>query len=318
MGKNTAISVIIPVYNADKYLTRCLSSVQQQSMKDLEILCINDGSTDESLHLLEKFAEKDGRFKIISQPNKGLSASRNVGLEKATGDYVFFLDADDWLHPQALEIFYNAAQKSGAPVVVGETFCRLGKEKPDLRVYQLQKMKFSLRSSPLHDLYKKRHVSAVAWNKLYRADIVRNRRFIDGIFFEDWPFTTCLFADIDFFVSISQPLYMYNTTDCSITRSNFSIKKIRDYMIGIRYVAEYFNTPERRKKWRLVQRKRIAASVKMMLSKISKSQGNMSQLETYFKEEFIPLWQQKIIRLNDLPLKSKFRLCRLWWHQRKK
>ena len=318
MDNKTAISVIIPVYNAAKYLVRCLSSVQQQSLKNIEILCINDGSTDESARLLEQFAENDIRFKIINQENQGLSAARNTGLEQTTGDYIFFLDADDWLHPQTLEIFYNAAQKSDAPVVFGESFCRLGKEKPDLRVYQTQNMKFALRHYPLRDLYKKRHVSAVAWNKLYRADVVKNRRFINGIFFEDWPFTTCLFADIDFFAAIKQPLYMYNTSDYSITRSNFSIKKIKDYMVGIRYVAEYFNTPERQKKWRLVQKKRIAVSVKMMLSKISKSPDNLPQLEACFKEEYLPLWQKKIIRWRDLSLKSKFRLCRLLWHQRKK
>ncbi len=318
MEKNTAISIIIPVYNAAAYLTRCLSSVQQQSLQNIEVLCINDGSTDESTRLLEQFAENDIRFKIINQENHGLSAARNTGLEKATGDYIFFLDADDWLHPQALEIFYNAAQKSGAPVVVGETFCRLGKDKPNLCTYKPQNLNFSLRFSPLHDLYKKRHVSAVAWNKLYRADVVRSQRFINGIFFEDWPFTTCLFADIDFFAAIKQPLYMYNTSDYSITRSNFSIKKIQDYMTGIRYVAEYFNTPERQKKWRLVQKKRIAVSVKMMLSKISKSPDNLPQLEACFKEEYLPLWQKKIICWRDLSLKSKFRLCRLLWHQRKK
>jgi glycosyltransferase involved in cell wall biosynthesis len=318
MDNKTAISIIIPVYNAAKYLTRCLSSVQQQSLKNIEILCINDGSTDESARLLEQFAENDIRFKIINQENQGLSAARNTGLEKATGDYIFFLDADDWLHPQALEIFYNAAQKSGAPVVVGETFCRLGKDKPNLCTYKPQNLNFSLRFSPLHDLYKKRRVSAVAWNKLYRADVVRSHRFINGIFFEDWPFTTCLFSDIDFFAAIKQPLYMYNTFSCSITRSDFSIKKIQDYMTGIRYVAEYFSKSEREKKWRLVQRKRIATSVKMMLSKISKSSDNKQQLESYFKQEFMSLRQQNIIRFNDLSLKSKFRLCRLWWHQRKR
>lgn len=317
MDKQPLITVTIPVYNVAQYLPRCLFSVLKQTLKDIEIICVNDGSTDESVQILNDFAAQDKRIKIFSQTNKGLSSSRNCGLENATGQYIFFLDADDYLHPQALEIFYTAAQKNNVHVVVGETFCRLDRDKPNTNAYNIDKIEPHHHIPALKELYKYRHISAVAWNKLYRADILHNRRFIEGILFEDWPFVTSLFADINEFASIRIPLYMYNITTPSIMRSCFSVKKIQDYITGIRFVSEYFSQQPQQKLWSLVQRKRIAQSVKMMLSKISKSKDNQPELEAYFKQEYMRLKQEKIVRFTDLSLKSKYRLLRLMWHQRK-
>ena len=97
-------SVIIPVYNVEKYLRECLDSVLDQSFPDWEAVCVNDGSTDGSAAILDEYAGKDSRVKVISQPNGGLSAARNTGLKAASGEYVLFLDSDDWLEPQALEV----------------------------------------------------------------------------------------------------------------------------------------------------------------------------------------------------------------------
>lgn len=310
------ISVIIPVYNVGTYLPRCLSSVQKQTFSNIEILCINDGSTDNSVEILKQYAAIDKRIKIFSQENKGLSFARNRGIEAAGGKYIFFLDADDYLHPQALEILHTSANISNAPVVVGETFCRLGRSKANTSAYDVQKLKPTIYHQPLRDLYDMRMVAAVAWNKLYRHDVIKNRRFIEGILYEDWPFTTCLFADIDFFAGVPMPLYMYNTDMSSITRSRWNIKKIKDYMTGINYVYNYFSRPEKQYQWPLVQRHRIALSLKMVLSKISKSTENITELEKFFKQEYIKLKQQNIISFSQLTLKSKLRLLRLLWHQR--
>ena len=91
------ISVIIPVYNVEKYLRECLDSLLNQTFKDIEIICVNDGSTDGSLNILNEYASKDSRFIIINQNNQGLSAARNNGLNVAKGDYVAFLDSDDYI-----------------------------------------------------------------------------------------------------------------------------------------------------------------------------------------------------------------------------
>ena len=101
------VSVIIPVYNVEKYLGECLESIIDQSLEDIEIVCVNDGSTDNSLSILESYAELDNRIKIISQENHGLAAARNTGLKNINGDYVYFIDSDDFLELSALLMSRN-------------------------------------------------------------------------------------------------------------------------------------------------------------------------------------------------------------------
>ena len=108
---NTKISVLIPVYNVEKYLSDCLNSVINQTMQDIEIICVNDGSTDHSLEILEEYASKDPRIKIISQENKGLLLARKVGVHHAIGEYSLFLDADDWFELNACEKLYDVVKK---------------------------------------------------------------------------------------------------------------------------------------------------------------------------------------------------------------
>ena len=98
------VSVIIPVYNTEPWLEECLESACGQTLKNIEILCINDGSTDGSLAVLRKFAERDERIVVINQENRGVAHARNVGLNRAKGKYIYFLDSDDWIAPDALEV----------------------------------------------------------------------------------------------------------------------------------------------------------------------------------------------------------------------
>ncbi|MBR5160328.1 MAG: glycosyltransferase family 2 protein, partial [Thermoguttaceae bacterium] len=115
-----AISVIIPVYNVEPYLRECLDSVVNQTFRDIEIICVNDGSTDGSPAILEEYAAKDSRIIIIHQQNGGLSAARNSGMNAAKGDFILFVDSDDYIKQNTLEITYNAAIESGAEMVM---FC---------------------------------------------------------------------------------------------------------------------------------------------------------------------------------------------------
>ena len=97
------ISVLVPVCNVENYLEQCLDSLIAQSFKNIEIICIDDGSTDQSREVCEQFCRKDGRIRLYRQENKGVSSARNLGLEAAAGEYVFFLDSDDAIHPSLIE-----------------------------------------------------------------------------------------------------------------------------------------------------------------------------------------------------------------------
>ena len=121
------ISVIIPVYNVEKYLRDCLNSVIGQTYKDLEIICINDGSKDNSLSILEEYAKIDKRIIIINKENAGVSAARNDGIEKSAGEYLFCLDSDDYVDKDFFEVFYNNAKTNNSDLVVLGNFWGLDK-----------------------------------------------------------------------------------------------------------------------------------------------------------------------------------------------
>ena len=111
------ISIIIPVYNAERYLRKCIESVIAQTFKDWEMILVNDGSNDGSLAICQEYAEKDDRIRVIDKPNGGVSSARNKGLEIANGDWITFMDSDDWLDADAFEIYHEAAQRTGADII---------------------------------------------------------------------------------------------------------------------------------------------------------------------------------------------------------
>ena len=119
------ISVIIPVYNVEKYLQKCLESIVNQTFCDWELIAVNDGSSDKNSDILRQYAEYDTRIKVINQQNSGVSAARNAGLDVAKGDFVCFIDSDDYVHPQMLELLLNAAEKENADVAIA-SFCGEG------------------------------------------------------------------------------------------------------------------------------------------------------------------------------------------------
>ena len=112
------ITIIIPVYNVEQYLERCLESVIRQSYKNLEIIIVNDGSTDSSLKITDEFKERDHRITVINQSNAGLSAARNTGIAASNGKYLSFVDSDDYIHRQFIELLYLNAEKYKADIAV--------------------------------------------------------------------------------------------------------------------------------------------------------------------------------------------------------
>ncbi|AWI33745.1 glycosyltransferase family 2 protein [Helicobacter apodemus] len=112
------VAIIIPVYNVEQYLRQCLDSLLSQTLKSLQILCVNDGSTDKSLNILEEYANKDKRIQILNKENGGQGSARNLGIAYVNAECVYFVDSDDWLEIDALEKFYTLLQKSNADIVL--------------------------------------------------------------------------------------------------------------------------------------------------------------------------------------------------------
>lgn len=111
------VSIVIPVYNAELYISRCLDSIINQTYTDLEIICVNDGSKDNSLQILKKYQEKDERIFVIDKENAGVSEARNDAIKRSSGQYITFVDSDDWLEKDAIELMYKALIENNADVV---------------------------------------------------------------------------------------------------------------------------------------------------------------------------------------------------------
>ena len=303
------VSIVIPVFNTEKYLARCLNSVLSQSMPDVEAVCVNDGSTDNSSAILQEYAAKDNRIKVISQENKGQSAARNLALRMVSGEYVFFLDSDDFIHPQTLEILLKTAQKSGCSVVATEQVKIYGGNKP----YDMEKLEFTVHDKPLeHLLMTNIASSSVIWNKLYKAELVKNCSFIEGIYFEDWPWTTCLFAELNEYASVPYGVYGYNRDNESTMRSAFTERKVRDYATGIEAVQAFFGASEYAALWPLVRHKRISASVKMMVNKTYHEKEGQPALDKFLLAKLRELHNRRSFKYGELSIKVLLRIFKIW------
>ncbi len=290
------ISVIVPVYNVEKYLSDCLDSIINQTFHDIEIICVNDGSTDSSPSILSKYSAKDSRIQIINQENRGLSGARNSGIKIATGEYTCFVDSDDRIPVYALQTLLQIAESSQSPIVMSE---RKLNQPPS----ETPEPHWQIHTNVMADFVKNRHIFSSAWNKLYRTDLIKNHSFIEGIYFEDWPFLTTLMGQINQFATTEIPCYIYREDNTSITRSSFNTKKVDSYITGIHFVYENFqNKPDL-----IWAQKRMAIATKMLINKVYHTQDK--SLYRYTVAQLDTLFKQKILFKRHIPLKS---LLRFW------
>lgn len=177
MEKKPFISIIIPVYNVEKFLRPCLDSVSTQAFVDWEAICIDDGSTDSSLNILQEYAQKDKRFVIITQKNQGSACARNVGLSYAQGQYIMFLDSDDFWHPQTLSLLVETLKSSAADVVSFQYQKVDPNEKISFPQYSDVPV-FKTCLTPLASfIQRKIKVSILVWNKIYKAELAKSVLF---------------------------------------------------------------------------------------------------------------------------------------------
>ena len=178
------VSVIIPAYNVENYIPKCLSSLINQSLKDIEIIVIDDGSTDKTPDIIKEYANKDERIKIITQTNQKQGAARNRGLEIARGEYVTFVDADDWIDENYLEELYRAVIDNGVNMAAASmTRDKINKIKPHLT---LTTEKVYRGAADIITALDNHYETA---GKLYKRELIKDLRFQEGVFFEDGGFT---------------------------------------------------------------------------------------------------------------------------------
>lgn len=229
-----AISIIIPVYNVENYLPDCLNSLLNQTLNNIEIICIDDGSKDKSLEILKDFATKDNRIKVLTQQNQGPGAARNNGLAIASGEFIGFVDSDDFVEKDYFEKLYNTARKHQADIAIA-SILKHKKNKTKYNVhYKKEKTAHTIDGKFKLCEDKKQRVFYV-WNKIYKTDLIKtnNILFPTGIIFEDVLFSTKAIYFAKKIVSAINTKYHYIERQGSIintTNKNAKRKQDHDFV----------------------------------------------------------------------------------------
>lgn len=235
------ISVIVPVYNVEKYLEKCIESIINQTYKNLEIILVNDGSLDNSLKICNKYENIDSRIKVINKENGGLSDARNKGLEVATGDYISFIDSDDYIDKYFYEVLLKNAIEKNAEISQCN-FKRVNENHVEKNIIQIKEIELYNNIHMIDNLYNnnKSENAVVVWNKIYKKNIFDDVRFYKGIIHEDEAIIHELFYNANRIVTTSEILYYYLDRPNSIINKSFSIKNL-DYIKALELRIEFLN-----------------------------------------------------------------------------
>ena len=235
------VSIIVPIYNAEQYLRRCVDSILNQEYTDFELLLVNDGSTDASGDICEEYGDRDPRVIVIQKENTGVSDSRNRALDRARGKYLQFLDSDDWITPDATRLFVRAAEEYGCDMVISDFYRVVGERlspKGDIEeegVLTREEFAAHMMENPADFYY------GVLWNKLYRRDIVEEhnlRMDTDINWCEDFMFNLEYIRYAKVFYALHAPIYYYVKRKGSLASQGINISKTVKMKLN---VFEYYN-----------------------------------------------------------------------------
>jgi glycosyltransferase involved in cell wall biosynthesis len=224
------ISIIVPVYNSEQYLEKCLLSIIQQTFTNIEIIIVNDGSTDKSKLIIEKYAAMDNRIIVLDKPNGGLGDARNFGISHASGDYIAFVDSDDYIDSTMFEKTYNKAIATNADIVECDFYWSYEKRNViDIKKYSNDKENLLL------------NVRVLVCNKLFKKDLIINNKinFPVGLLYEDILFTYKALLNCNNYEYVNDALYYY--VQRKISLSNHQTARVRDIFKILKMVKEYYS-----------------------------------------------------------------------------
>lgn len=236
------LSVVVPIYNVAAYLETCLESIAAQTSRDLEVVMVDDGSTDESPSIAEAFAKRDTRFRLVRQPNRGLGAARNTGVEHANGEFLAFADSDDAVPDHAYELMLSTLAESGSDFVTGKTmrFTAFGSARTTFQgpVFERTRLRTHITRFPLL------RVDRTAWNKLFRRSFWDEHgfRFPEGVYYEDTPVMLPAHYVARSVDVLEEAVYFWRVregSDLSITQKRTELKSLRDRVAAVDHVSRF-------------------------------------------------------------------------------
>lgn len=222
------LSVIVPIYNVEKFLRRCIDSIINQSYSNLEIILVDDGSPDNCGKICDEYAALDNRIKVIHQANGGLSAARNIGIDSATGEYVAFIDSDDYIASNMYDEMISLMETNDLDIISCNAFIAKGKKiigccgNGELEIYDRD----TILVKALQDY------DNSAWNKVYKKEAIGKVRFPVGRIFEDTATAYLFFNNIKKAGHINKAYYYYYRNPNSITQTAFNVKARYDFVLG--------------------------------------------------------------------------------------
>ena len=230
------VSIIIPVYNVENYIEECLASVLKQTFKNYEVIIVNDGTTDNSAQIASVFTENDSRFKLVNQENQGLSGARNTGIQEAKGEYIAFLDSDDWIDKNFIEKLLEAIIRNDCDIAAASIIRKREKT---------QKYRVHYTQEKIHTTYEEK-ISACripaccyVWNKLYKTTLVKQQSFKYNVYYEDVLWTPQVLKKSEKLVTVPNVNYYYRVNKSSIVKKIQSPKKQRDSYFSKKFMINF-------------------------------------------------------------------------------
>lgn len=279
MENNPLISVIIPVYNAEKYLEQCLESVLNQTYKELEVICINDGSSDNSIKILKQYAEKHSRIIVVDKDNEGVSAARNIGLKKAQGDYLMFVDADDWIDCDTCEKAVLAMINTGSDVVIWSYISEHESKKIKKELFHADNIVFDKKD--VRNKIHRRFIGVcgeelghpeladslcTVWGKLYKRKLILDNdiSFIDleqiGTY-EDGMFNLEAFYYVQKAMYLNKNYYHYRRENTASVTSGYRSQLYKQWQNLFKLMADYIAEKNLPDVYKIALSNRIALSI---------------------------------------------------------
>lgn len=294
------ISVIVPVYNVSAYLDRCMRSLIEQTYRNLEIILVDDGSTDNSGELCDQWAKKDTRVRVIHRKNNGLSQARNTGLDAATGEYITFVDSDDILSPHLCRVLYDSIRECAEIAICDAE--HIFPEKPYAFFVSEEAQTLTAESAICQMWYQKSFLPS-AWGKLYRRELFQGKQFTPGRIFEDIDIMHELFDAANTIVYNRSKLYGYVHREGSITTKAFCTRDLDILLVADKILAFTEERPELRS---AAEAYAVTAALRVYL--------NAPKEETFAKgislaTELLQWYGRKVMEDPNIRLKNR---CALW------
>lgn len=288
------VSVIVPVYNVEQYIDFCVKSIVSQTYSNLEIILINDGTKDHSGMICDAWAKKDHRIKVIHKENGGLSDARNVGLDLANGEWIVFVDSDDYLVDFAIETLLQTVRSNDCDIAICDAVHVFGKE--EARFTKSDDRKLYTSEDAICEMWYQKSFLPSAWGKIYKKEIWDELRFTKGIVFEDIDIMHEVFYKAQKICYVRAGLYAYVHREDSITTQSFSRKDL--YILNICERLETFASNQSEKMRKAAKAYSLTGNMRVFLATNRKTDYSdiHKKCEAYVRKNGLSVLKNKEIR----------------------